>query len=290
MAVIEEQRTGRTCIFCGGGLLKREHLLPDWLRHVLPSDDPVVQFRQIGRDESDRCEWEKKPFREKTRFVCKQCNSGWMSNLETASRPVLERAIRHEPCTFPDRDQAIAAAWAFKTCLVFQATQTRAGPIAPPLHFVYIRRNRTPPPQAASWIGSHYRARHDPVNSVYVQRPLALEPLDDKLEEDRNIGYLCFLAVGAVSFVVVAYRYRNRAQLTHEGPFDQAIDQIWPDPSRTLAWPPYLMMDRDLVEALTLPPSGFTIRVSPPVGLPPAPTHPSPPGGISWAARLTWTT
>jgi hypothetical protein len=261
---IERQHAGRTCIFCGGGPLTGEHLLPCWLRHVLPYDDLVVQFRQIGSDESDRSEWEKKPFREKTNFACGRCNNGWMSDLEASSRPVLERAIRREPYTFTESDQVIAAAWAFKTCLVFQASQTRAGPVAPPAHFLHIRRNRTPPPEAAVWIGSHYRAVHDPINSVYMKRPLALEPLDDRLEEDPTFGYLCFLAVGGVSFMVVAHRYRNRAEITYEGPFDESIDQLWPEPFRQVRWPPRYMMDSDLVEPMTQPPSGFLIRVSPP--------------------------
>jgi hypothetical protein len=259
--VIEQQRAGR-CIFCGGGPLTGEHLLPAWLQHVLPSRDPVVQFRQIGKGEGDRHEWERNPFREKTGFVCRRCNNGWMSRLERAARPVLEPAIRHERCAFTESDQLMAAAWAFKTCLVFQATQSPAGPIAPPAHFLHIRRNRTPPPQAAIWIGSHARVLRDPVNSVYVQRPLALAPLVDELEHERGFGYLCFLAVGGLSFVVVAHRHRNAAQITYDGPFDQALDQIWPDPSRALAWPPLLMMDSDLIGALTLPPGDFTIRVA----------------------------
>jgi hypothetical protein len=177
---------------------------------------------------------------------------------------VLERAIRHEPCTFTQSQQAIAAAWAFKTCLVFQAAQSGAAPIAPPAHFLQIRRNRTPPPPAAMWIGSHYRVRHDPVNSVYVQRPLALAPLDEKLERERNFGYLCFLAVGGVSFIVVAHRHRHRSEITLRGTLEEAVDQIWPDPSGLVTWPPRLMMDADLVQAITLPPGGFTIRVSRP--------------------------
>jgi hypothetical protein len=176
-----------------------------------------------------------------------------------SSRHVLERAIRHEPCAFTQSGQAIAATWAFETCPVFQATQADH-PIAPRPHFLQIRRSRTPPPQAAVWSGSHYRFLHDPVSCVYVQRPLALAPLDDKLE-DRTLGYLCFLAVGGLSFVVVAHRYRNHAEITYNGPFDQAIDQIWPGASGLLAWPPRVMLDRDLVDAIILSPGGFTIRV-----------------------------
>jgi hypothetical protein len=253
---------GRTCIFCGGEPLNREHLLPGWLRDVLPSGDPAVHFRQVGGDEGDRREWERRPFREKTRFVCQRCNGGWMSDLETSARPVLERPIRHARCMLTQSQQTIAATWAFKTCLVFQATQAES-PIAPAAHLLDLRRSRMPPRQAAIWIGSHARSRDDPINSVFVQRPLALEHPDGRFERGGTVGYLCFLAVGALSFVVAPHRFRHRAEITYDGAFDGAIDQIWPDPSGLLTWPPRLMMDREFVEAMTLPPGGFTLRAYP---------------------------
>ena len=257
------ETTGRACIFCGGRPLTREHLLPAWLAGVLPSDDPVIQFRTVGPGEGDHREWSRRPFRQNTRFVCERCNSGWMSRLEETSRPVLAPAIRREPCIFDQEQQGVAAAWAFKTCLVLQATQSEGPPLAPPFHFLHVRRSRTPPPQVAVWIGSHYRSLRDPVNSAYVQSPVALSPLDDRLPEDSAFGYLCFLAVGGISFVVIGHRYRNRAELRYEGILTDAIEQVWPDPRPTLQWPPRYMMDRDLVDVITHPPGGFTIRVWP---------------------------
>src|SRR5207249_3516229 len=142
-------------------------------------------------DRSERHEWERRSFREKTRFVCERCNHGWMSDLEGAARPILEPSIRHERCLFTRTAQLIGATWAFKTCLVFQGTQVPE-PLAPRAHFVHLQRNRTPPMQVAIWIGSNARVRHDPGHSVFIQRPMGLE-LDDQLIEDA--GYLCFLAI-----------------------------------------------------------------------------------------------
>ena len=153
--------------------------------------------------EPDRVEWERRPFREKSRFVCKDCNSGWMSGSKmpiSRSSPAItgeaQPPLRLEPAS-----QVLAATWALKTTLVLQGTQSDK-PIAPPDHFAHLRAQRQPPSNVTVWIGSHYRARFDPINTVYVQKPLSLEPLDDKLEPG-HFGYVCFLAVGGLSFLVI---------------------------------------------------------------------------------------
>ena len=258
MGGTEEQRNARTCVFCGAPANSRQHLLPDWLRKVLPSDEKATHYRQVGKDPSGRHEWNRRPFRQKSWIVCKPCNMGWMADLEKASRPVLEDAIQHQPGRLGPDAQRIAATWAFQTCLVFQASETEK-PLAPGAHFAHIREKGTPPPQAAIWIGSHARVRDDPISSVFVQRPLALQERDSE-KVRRGIGYLCFLAVGGISFVVVAHRLKNHVKITYEGGFDEALIQIWPDPSGLLLWPPPLMMDREFIEIITLPPGGFFLR------------------------------
>lgn len=77
----------RACIFCGEPADSDEHLLSEWLQGVLPSDEPVLHYRQIGGDESERREWMKRPFREKAGVVCDDCNTGWMSRLESGAKP-----------------------------------------------------------------------------------------------------------------------------------------------------------------------------------------------------------
>jgi hypothetical protein len=184
-----------------------------------------------------------------------------MSDLEKAARPILEGPITLQPARLASAAQTIAVTWAFKTCLVFQASQTPE-PIAPGGHFAYLYLNRRPPPNVHIWIGSNYRAEHDPGNSIYIQRPLALEPLDDKLEQTDRFGYLCFLAVGGVSFLILGSRYRNRTEVTYEGSVSEALVKVWPVAFPVVAWPPPYMMDRDFIDTLTLPPSAFNVRIS----------------------------
>lgn len=135
--------------------------------------------------------------------------------------------------------------------------------IAPPATYEYLRAHGQPPPQITVWLGSHYRAREDPVNSIFIQRPLALQPLDDKLAPHANFGFLCFLAVGGVSFVVVGHGYRNRTEVSYEGSFDEALIPIWPNPAPVVSWPPKYMMDREFIDILTESPSALTMQVWP---------------------------
>ena len=119
------------------------------------------------------------------RFLCSQCNTGWMSRLESASKPSLAPMITMEArrrLRLASASQAVIATWAIKTVLVFQGSQGRE-PMAPSEHFAHLREHGRLPANVTVWIGSHYRARFDPINSVYVQKPLSLEPLDDKLVE-----------------------------------------------------------------------------------------------------------
>jgi hypothetical protein len=246
-----DKSTARACIFCGAPADSKEHILPRWLQDVLPSDDLGVHFREIGRAEAERNEWERKPFRETTRFVCGGCNGGWMSILEAESKPLLTPAItRRGPLRLAHASQAIVATWATKTVLVFQGTQTDE-PMAPADHFAHVRRYERPPPGVTVWIGSHYRSRFDPINSVYVQKPLAIESLDDKLQiPEGPFGYFGFLAVGGVSFLVIGHRYRNRVVITCREPIKDAVSKIWPVSTPLVVWPPELMMDRQLIDVL----------------------------------------
>lgn len=262
MSATAHEGTARRCAFCGAPADSGEHILPEWLQDVFPSDEPAVHTRLIGLDESKKTKWQRRPFREKVYVVCEACNTGWMSDLEKASKPLLVPPITKVPVAFDGPAQRIVATWALKTCLVLQASQMDT-PIAAPALFAYLRAHRAPPPQVTVWLASHYRARHDPLNSIWIQRPLSLaEPADPNLTPVHGFGFLNFLAVGGIAFVVVGHRYRNAAEVTYDGSLDESLIKIWP-PTGVVSWPPRYMLDRDLIDLLTVAPNGITIRVWP---------------------------
>jgi hypothetical protein len=253
----------RSCPFCGASSrLSREHLLPAWLQQILPSDELATHYRVTGANATDRIEWSSLPFRQRSRCVCSGCNNGWMSKLESAAKPELSPLLHHRPTSLGRSAQRVLSAWALKTCLVFQATQGR-GALAPRDHFESLRCTGAPPPQVSVWLTSHYRARYGEINSSYVQRPLGLRPPDGRFEEDPNAGYLCFVALGWVGFVVAGHCYASEGHLDYDGHLGDAMLPIWPVHYDTARWPPASMMDPDLVESLARPEGGLSLVLRP---------------------------
>ena len=97
------------CIFCGKGGMTKQHVWPDWLKLAVPRsfarhsqiythmdlqsvDRPLVSSPIVKSKQGD-------PAVKKVRKVCKSCNSGWMSRLETAAKPVLTPIIRGKNAT-----------------------------------------------------------------------------------------------------------------------------------------------------------------------------------------------
>jgi hypothetical protein len=82
------------------------------------------------------------------------------------------------------------------------------------------------------WLGSRYRARHDPANCVFLQRPTWFEAEDERADEaqlnDPGPGYLNFLAIGGVSFLLVGHQLPDTMDVGYDGPLAEALIRIGP--------------------------------------------------------------
>lgn len=245
------KQSERTCLFCGNVADSREHILPDWIGELIGTDELVVHFRQLGQLESDRKTWERKPFQERTRFVCTSCNGGWMSELEDEAKPVLANAIARKdlPYSMTPTDQLVAASWAMKTLLVFQGSQTPE-PMSPPAFFRRVLEEHLPPTQASIWISSNYRAIAHPVDFLFVQKPLTIHPEGFDAPGAEEFGYMAYVAVGGLCFVIVAHTGARRFRAQCSGPFADSLTKIWPIRLREIEYPGRTMMAPELVDLL----------------------------------------
>jgi len=94
----------RTCIFCGERAGSREHLWPKWILDM-------VRPRRIGGfiGLSTALEFEREFI---VRSVCSACNSGWMSDLETANMPVMGPMIDDKSIALYENERGkIAGGW-----------------------------------------------------------------------------------------------------------------------------------------------------------------------------------
>jgi hypothetical protein len=161
-----------------------------------------------------------------------------------------------------EADQFVAARWALQTCLVLQSSFEPSGapnPMAATHLFSDVMDGQNLPEQATVWIGSHARARQDPLNSVFLQKPLSLEPLHQNYPSADKFGFVNFLAVGGVSFLVVGHNYRNRIVMTCREPLSDALVKIWPPEKSVVVVPPPLMMDQEFIDLL------FDAGIEPPI-------------------------
>ncbi len=119
----------RLCKACGSemqGDATREHILPKWLHPYIELQGVNLEHRVI--DESGSTLLRAHGLNNFAyRSLCQKCNNTWMSELETAVRPILLPLIeerRTVASLMPD-EASILSRWAFKTSFMILAGQTR---------------------------------------------------------------------------------------------------------------------------------------------------------------------
>lgn len=188
----------KPCLFCGvRSPLSKEHVLPDWLSRIGLDMTPVTQAagRILG---SPHLQWTAPPFTQTVRAVCKPCNTGWMSTIETAAKRAAEPLIHGRSVHLTAEDQAILSVWAFKTALigtlVFSDRQRANGYGLPDTEYELLYRWRErvgPPPRTQFWIGRYGGATRP--WSVWVT-PIAIDV--PGADPDLPDGYLITVIVG----------------------------------------------------------------------------------------------
>jgi hypothetical protein len=142
--------------------------------------------------------------------------------------------------------QWVAATWAAKTVYVLHSQL--ADPLVPAVHPFLVKTNWMPPSQVNVFIGSHDRAQRDPINSFYMVKPLWAAIADDPAERQAEFGYLAFVAIGGISFLVIGHRYTGRLRFVLNRPSSELLLKLWPQDQEVLTWPPPLLMDKELLD------------------------------------------
>lgn len=123
---MEEDPGERRCVFCGSARMSREHAIPQWVGEVLhgaaESGDWTTWYA-FGTP-SENCE-RRHPAESNrptvvVKRVCRDCNSGWMADVEGEAKPILEPMISGKPCMLSLGDQLNVATWATKTAIVLE--------------------------------------------------------------------------------------------------------------------------------------------------------------------------
>lgn len=237
----------RACLFCRGRPVTTEHVLPLWLHPYMEVSSPITLThagRPVRTDKGLAVE---------LNAVCRRCNNGWMSDLESEFRETCGRMILGEPGILDVRAQQVAATWAIKTALLLELAWRHldTATYAPPSHFAYLYEHQSAPPDDARvWIGA-VDARS---TQLAWSRAASFAGQDGEGE--------AYLATVAVGYLVLQTFGRDIVPFDQEAgrepgnmPVPPArlqsfFEQIWPVQDAALMWPPRLVFPPDSLDAI----------------------------------------
>lgn len=133
------------CLFCGFKRERaKEHIWPKWLQTIINSD-MYGQFsgahlnfsldtldKRLQNGESLVCG-----------KICKNCNIGWMRQLELNFQAIFNKKMNSEVIVFDENTSRIVSYWAFKTSLMINAG-SNFRKIIPNSHFLCLYNNSIP--------------------------------------------------------------------------------------------------------------------------------------------------
>jgi len=224
----------RTCIFCGERAGSREHLWPKWILDM-------VRPRRIGGfiGLSTGLEFEREFI---VRSVCSACNSGWMSDLETANMPVMGPMIDDKSIALYENERGKIAAWALKTAMLMDSV-TKAHV---PLFYTEGERQALKesweiPSATLIWMG-RYLGRNDIGASS--------SRVNFRYGSDMAPTRVTTFILGSLLVQIMTmhpparYRRHNILVTPKNGPWDQLLLEVWPCESLfRLYWPPLIPFD-----------------------------------------------
>lgn len=209
-------RESRVCVFCGRVPLTREHVFPRWLVQMINTlGQPRSATRVSDRGEHLHNIWQTSTIDLKARKVCRPCNSGWMSALEVAARPILEPLILSPgEATFSEEEAVTLGTWIAKTVLTASLLYDDVTNRIDSKYFAELYREQRPFTDSVVWIAGYDVGRY-PVSSSMV-------PI-----EQVN-GFVVTGNVGCLAYQVTAGDEMARGVVLPPQELVPYITQIWP--------------------------------------------------------------
>jgi hypothetical protein len=119
---IGKKVTKGKCLYCSyQGILSQEHVLPSWLSNIFPPDTSYSygkiqrpdfrDFNKIPDVNEKTYERNCSIYDSKVYNVCKECNNGWMSNLQNLAKYIVTKIGKGEWKNSTRTQQSVLSRW-----------------------------------------------------------------------------------------------------------------------------------------------------------------------------------
>jgi hypothetical protein len=163
--------------------------------------------------------------------VCGDCNSGWMSEIENAGQPIIERMIKGEPVTLDAKRQMALATWICLKTVLGQYLD----PITPGPHdwLDFLFRHHGPPSTGWFIFAGKYSGNHDPMYQT-LDYSVESRKIGTGERTVNSNGILLTLIIKHFAIKVLAHEQIRRSSIRGTN----VVFRIWPQSPVPLIWPP----------------------------------------------------
>ena len=238
----------RKCIFCNNKASTREDAWPLWLMKRFPASNTSYMDAERGGHKLGSWPMAKPGLRVK--WLCANCNNGWMSRIESKTKPVLISILDDKLNAMDSSSQTTLACWAVRTSMVLECLNPNRIWFYTDYERQMMRVTQSIPPRTSVWIAKC-------VNQPNIYS--AAKGLRTSIDDNGVHAYVTTMAFGSLAFQIVSIKtpttIPENMSLTYdvtEGPWGQTLLQIWPIIQESGGWPVGYGLNSELgLEALT---------------------------------------
>lgn len=199
-------------------------------------------------------------------MVCDPCNSQFLSGIEDRAKPYVLPMIQGYDVELTPVQQQIVATWVYKLALIWDMSQTwddpSQGNVFNPGDPLWFRHHAKPAPNTHVYIGGVR-----PQDSSFSRVWRAWSPFPVVSPEGlarATTGFSVTFNVRHLAAQVLGHDFREELAFKHTGEGHGSLRRIWPVTPETITWPPPLVFDETMLEALSRITPGHGTHIPPP--------------------------
>lgn len=246
------------CIFCDGYGVTKEHIWAKWLNPYLPKNvinhefasevifpDRSVHHTKIrsGSAQSGRL-----------RRVCLSCNTGWMSELQKKTQPILLPLILGQTSVLHRKAQTTLSAWIAMFVMVAEFLDKTGTKVAiSPKDRLFLKSDLVAPSNMKVWIGYFEK---DKWKGVWTHATIPISD-EDHVPQRSSLGVdfpntqTTTLVIGKLYIHVLSSEIASIVRSQNMGRGEKThLYRIHPLKSSPLAWPPPMRLTDEDADAV----------------------------------------
>ncbi len=183
--------------------------------------------------------------------VCADCNSGWLSQIQNAAKPILISLFDGSAITLGETDQTLVATWAAMATMTGEYLSNDLKRVAiPQSDRTWLMDKRTPPPGWCIWVG-HYPRQQNATQWVKASFPVINADILPDSISDADLAPTLQTTAFSVGVLYVFAMSSHFSEIPRGWDWRTApaarklLKPIWPANPYGLGWPSGPMSDED---------------------------------------------